>query len=81
MTTRTQLRRLEQAEEAAKTQLRFSPDCLSFPDVVRSPFLPLRYGGRLSTPLRAEPSIKAPARAQRRETGPSRHVPPSEPGL
>jgi hypothetical protein len=32
MTTRTQLRRVERAEQAAKTQLRFSPDCLCFPD-------------------------------------------------
>src|ERR1700686_2170054 len=32
MTTRTQLRRVERAEQAAKTQLRFSSDCLCFPD-------------------------------------------------
>jgi hypothetical protein len=32
MTTRTQLKRVERAEQAARTQLRFSPDCLCFPD-------------------------------------------------
>lgn len=29
---------------------------------------------------RCQDSIRAPTRAQRQETGPSRHVPPSEPG-
>ena len=38
MTTRTQLRRVERAEQAAKTQLRFSPECLCFPDDERPEF-------------------------------------------
>ena len=92
MTTRTQLRRVERAEQAAKTHLRFSPDCLCLPDdeqpefrwqveaeiaasvlcplhglrfkvVYALPiscrtFLSLRYGGRLSTSLRAIPKSR-----------------------
>jgi hypothetical protein len=38
MTTRAQLRRVERAEQAAKTQLRLSSDCLRFPDVEQPEF-------------------------------------------